>query len=223
LSSGESTLATSLYVRVGHRYDAAPDLPGRRLGGLLMSVQRPTGPIHVVIVILTALASVAACGGSTSSGATATSGQGSTPAAATPPAEPPADGNAAGTIPPIFAATYAKGAFHADISGDKTGTLDLQLRDGFSAEGSTFINYGEVGGDEATILTAPELIGVSASLGQVSIVGSTVDRNHCDVVITQSDATRLAGTFDCGDLVSFDSATGTNISLDMRGTFEASP
>jgi hypothetical protein len=178
----------------------------------------------LVLVALIVLLVVAACGGATTPGASGSAGTAaSQPVAATPPVEPPADGNTAGSIPPIFAATYTKGAFHADISGDKTGTLDLQLRDGFSAEGSTFINYGALGGDEATILTAPELIGVSASLGEVSIVGSTVDQNHCDVVITQSDATRLAGTFDCGDLVSFDSATGTNISLDMRGTFEASP
>jgi hypothetical protein len=177
-----------------------------------MSVLRSSA-FPIVFVVL--LAAVAACGGTASPGSNASILAGATPSSD--------DGTGTESNPPIVIGQFTKGTFHADVSGDATGTLDLAANGGFSAEGTTIINYGETGGDQASMIISPELVGVSASMGALSIAGSTTDANHCDAVITQSDATRLAGTFDCGRLVTYNGTTGTNINVTMRGTFEAAP
>jgi hypothetical protein len=194
-----------------------------------MSVQRPAAVPAVLIAVLIV---VAACGGGAASpGAASQPGGGATPGAATPNGEStdePTDGPDGGggnvNVPPVLITAFTKGTFHAEVTGDTTATLDLTIGMGLSAEGSTILNYGNAGDEQqASVIISPELIGVTASVGTFSIAGSTSDANHCDAAITQSDATRLAGTFDCRRLVTFNSATSSNVTTDIRGTFEASP
>jgi hypothetical protein len=191
-----------------------------------MSVLRPSG---LLIVLVLALAAVAACGSSASPSTSASVAAGATPVPASQPAEPtdvPTDGGGpAFSIPPIVDAQYTTGKLHAEISGDVTTTLDAPLQGGlsFTSGDSTVLSYADAtGSNGGGIVIGGGILGVTIATKELSTAGSTGDSNHCDVSLSQSDASRLAGTFDCKRLIGVVPDGSRNVTVDMKGTFEAS-
>jgi hypothetical protein len=185
-----------------------------------MSVLRSSALLAVALVLLPV---VAGCGGAASPGtsASAGTGTGATQAAASQPA------GGGGTVvnPPIVDATYTTGKWHVEITGEVTATLDNPLQGAFNVTdaGTTILNYQDATtGDGGGIVLSAAVNGVNVSSKAISSGGSNVDANVCAVVVTRSDATGLAGTFDCKGLVSVVAgASPRNVTVDMRGTFEA--
>ncbi|MDQ2966489.1 MAG: hypothetical protein M3R57_11640, partial [Chloroflexota bacterium] len=67
--------------------------------------------------------------------------------------------------------------------------------------------------------------GIQVSTNDFYTGGSNADRNVCTVVVTQSDATKVAGTIECKG-ISGQVTSGTSpkeVTVDVRGTFDASP
>lgn len=183
-----------------------------------MSVLRSS----VLLVALVLLAVVAGCGGTPAPGTSASVGAATTPAAP----EPPGDGDGAVDNPPLVAATYTTGKLHLEISGDVNKTLDLPLQANvsFTAEGTTILSYGDATGAGGGVILSAEVNGFTVSSTEIALGGSNQDANVCAVVVTQSDASRVAGTIDCRGILGVVTA-GTNpqnVTVDVRGTFEAS-
>jgi streptogramin lyase len=183
-----------------------------------MSVQRSIALFVLAFVLLPV---VAGCGGAAVPGASASVpvGAGATPPAASPPA---------GQLnnPPLVDAKYTTGTFHVEVTGDVTKTFDAALQGSvsFTSEGSTILSYADpTTGDGGGVVLSAAVNGVTVSSPAISTGGSNADSNVCAVVVTQSDASRVAGTFDCRRVLGVVAAatSATNVTVDVRGTFEA--
>jgi len=181
----------------------------------------------LVLVALAVLLVVAACGGATTPGASGSAGTAaSQPVASEPVPSEPADGGVTVSNPPLVAATYKTGKLHAEITGEVTKTIDAPLQGNFSltSEGTTILSYADANGDGGGVILSAEVNGITISTTDVSTGGSNADANVCTVVVTQSDASKVAGTFDCKGVLGV-VASGPNprnVAVDVRGTFEAS-
>lgn len=190
-----------------------------------MSVLRSSA---LPIVLLVLLAAVAACGGAASPSASASLGTGSTQAPASQPVPPSSDGGT-GTVsnPPIVDGAYTSGNVHIEISGDVTATFDFPLQGGASVTtaGATLLSFADTANSEGGgIVVASTGNAITLSSSRVSTAGGDTggDTNVCAITVTQSDASKLAGTFDCKRLVGVVASTSQSVTIDMRGTFEAS-
>jgi hypothetical protein len=182
----------------------------------------------LLIALVVLLAAVAACAGTASPSASASLGAGTTPAPASQPVEPSTDGGT-GTVnnPPIVDGAYTSGKLHVEISGDVTATLDFPLQGGMSmtTAGATLLSFADTATSEGGgIVIASTGNAITLSTKSVSTAGgnSGGDSNTCTITVSQSDASKLAGTFDCKRLVGIVATSSTGVTIDMRGTFEAS-
>jgi hypothetical protein len=184
-----------------------------------MSVLRSS----VLLVAVVLLAVVAGCGGTATPGTNASVGAATTPA---PVTQPPDDDGTDATNPPLVPATYTTGTLHLEVTGDVNKTLDLPLQANvsFTAEGSTILSYGDASGAGGGVILSADVNGFTVSSTEIALGGSNQDANVCAVVVTQSDASRVAGTIDCrGILGVVPSGTNPqNVTVDVRGTYEAS-
>ncbi len=184
-----------------------------------MSVLR----FSVLLVVLVFLAVVAGCGGTAAPGTSASVGTAATPP---PEVEPPDDGGGAVDNPPLVPATYTTGTLHLEVTGDVNKTLDLPLQANasFTAEESTILSYGDASGAGGGIILSADVNGFTVSSTEISLGGSNQDANVCAVVVTQSDASRVAGTIDCRGILGVvtSGANPRNVTVDVRGTYEAS-
>lgn len=189
-----------------------------------MSVMRSSGLLMGLVLLLGV---VAACGAAT------TTASGSLGAVATPPpASQPVQASTdpgTGTVsnPPIVVGAYTSGKFHVEISGDVTATIDASLQGGvsFTTAESTILSFADAAsGAGGGVILSAEVNGITISSPAVTTGGSNVDASHCNVAVTQSDASRVAGTFDCQGILGVVSS-GTDaktVTVNVRGTFEAS-
>jgi hypothetical protein len=189
-----------------------------------MSVLRSSGLLVVLVVLLPALAG---CGGAAAPGASSSVPAGSTRAPASQPAEPTVvDASLPVANPPIVDGAWTSGKWHVEISGDVTATRDDSLAGGFNVTtaGTTLLAYADpTTGDGGGVIIGPEVNGITLSSAAVSLAGGdSGDANVCTVVVTQADASRLAGTFDCKRLLGVVASASRNVTVDVRGTFEAS-
>lgn len=183
----------------------------------------------VPIVLVALLAAVAACGGTTSTSASASIGAGTTPPPASQPVQPSSD-DGTGTVdnPPIVDGAYTSGKLHVEVSGDVTATLDFPLQGGMSmtTAGATLLSFAATATSEGGggIVIASTGNAITLSSPQVSTAGgdSGGDANMCTITVTQSDASKLAGNFDCKRLVGVAANATQSVTIDMKGTFEAS-
>jgi hypothetical protein len=188
-----------------------------------MSVLRSSGLLVLLVVVFVA---VAACGGAASPGTSASVGASSTPAAASQPAEPTVvEGSPPVENPPIADGAWTSGKWHVEISGDVTATRDDPLQGGFNATtaGTTILAYADPAtGDGGGVVLGP-VNGITLSSAAVSTGGGdSGDANVCSVTVTRSDASHLAGTFDCKGLLGAVANPARNVTVNLRGTFEAS-
>lgn len=181
-----------------------------------MSVRRSNALLVLAVILLPA---VAACGGAAVPSPSVPVGAGATP----PPASPPA-----GQVsnPPLVDARYTTGTFHVEVTGDVTKTIDAALQGSFSftSEGSTILSYADpTTGDGGGVVLSAAVNGITVSSPAISTGGSNSDSNVCAVVVAQADASRVAGTFDCKRVVGVvaSATTATQVTVDVRGTFEA--
>jgi hypothetical protein len=187
-----------------------------------MSVLRSSA-VPVGLVLL--LAVVAACGAASPTGS-ASIGAGTTPAPASQPVQPSSDAGT-GTVnnPPIVDGGWTSGNLHIEVSGDVTATLDYPLQGGMSmtTAGATLLSFADAANSEGGgIVVASTGNAITLSSSRVSTAGGdTGDANQCTIAVTQSDASKLAGTFDCKRLVGVVASESRNVTVDMRGTFEA--
>jgi hypothetical protein len=188
-----------------------------------MSILRPSG---LLIGLVLTLAAVAACGSSASPSPSASVGAG-TPAPVSQPVASSDGGTGTSSNPPIVDGAYTSGKLHVEISGDVTATLDFPLQGGLSmtSGGATILSFANTStGDGGGVVVAPTGNAITISSSTVSTAGGDTggDANVCTVAVTQSDASRLAGTFDCKRLVGVVANASKTVTVDMRGTFEAS-
>jgi hypothetical protein len=190
-----------------------------------MSVLRSACLLATLVVVL---AVAAACGGAASPGASSPATTGATPAPASQPAEPSdAPAGSGGTVsnPPIADGAFTSGKLHLEISGDVTATVDVPLQGGlsFTQAGSTVLSYADPStGDGGGVAISPDGNVITLSTAAVSTAGASVQATGCRITVTQSDASRLAGTVDCPGLPGVVAATAKNVTVNLRGTFEAS-
>jgi hypothetical protein len=191
-----------------------------------MSVLRSGGLLAALVVVL---AVAAACGGaSTSPGASASVTTGATPAPAsqsTEPSDVPDGSGGTASNPPIADGAFTSGKLHIEVSGDVTATVDLPLQGGlsFTQAGSTVLSYADPAtGDGGGVAISPDGNVITLSTAAVSTAGASVQATGCRITVTQSDASRLAGTVDCPGLPGVVAATAKNVTVNLRGTFEAS-
>jgi hypothetical protein len=187
-----------------------------------MSVLRSSALLVAALVLVPV---IAGCGGAAAPGGSASTstGAGVTP----PPASQPAGGGGTVVNPPIADGTYKSGKWHVEITGDVTATLDNPLEGPYNntSAGTTILNYQDATtGDGGGIVLSGGVNGVNMSSKAISTGGSNVDSNVCAVVVTRSDATGIAGTFDCKRILGVvtSGTNPTNVTVDMKGTFEAS-
>lgn len=185
-----------------------------------MSVLRSS----VLLAALVLLPAVAGCGGAAAPGTSASVGAVTTPA---PASQPPGDGaSVPANNPPIADGTFTSGKWHVEISGDVNATIDAPLQGGFSMTtgGTTLLSYTDPAtGGGGGIVLSPDGNGVTLSTPEVSAAGGDAgDANVCTVTLTKSDASSVAGTFDCKRLLGVVASTAKQVTIDMRGTFEAS-
>lgn len=189
-----------------------------------MSMPRPTVPATLLAV---AIVAVAAC-----TNATPPSGAGSPAAGATAPAatsgtQPTPGAPLPGANnPPIADGAFTSGKLHVEISGDVKLTLDAPLQGGvsFTAAGSTVLTFADPAtGSGGAVAIAPEGNVITISSPAISTAASTVAASGvgCTITVTTSDAARLAGNFDCKRLPGLVASTSKQVTVDMRGTFEA--
>ena len=189
-----------------------------------MSVLR-TGALPIVFVVL--LAIVAGCAAGEPIVTSSIGGVATLPPASQPVEPSSDDGTGTVSIPPIVDGGWTSGKLHIEISGDVTATLDFPLQGGMSmtTAGATLLSYADPGTSEGGgVVVASTGNGITLSSAKVSTAGGAGggDANTCTIAITQSDASRLAGTFDCKRLVGLVAAESRNVTVDMKGTFEAS-
>jgi hypothetical protein len=189
-----------------------------------MSVVRSSGlfvALIVLVAVLTGCGGTPGAGGSVNAGAKQPGASQPGGGASTPVDNPPTVDN-----PPIVDGAFTSGNMHAEISGDVNTTLDFPLQGGMSITtgGSTVLSYADPAtGNGGGVIISPEVNGITIASTQVSLGGSNADANICTIVVTRSDAAGLAGTFDCKRIlgVVVDAAAGKNVTVDVRGTFEA--
>ncbi|HEY0443499.1 MAG TPA: hypothetical protein VGC90_04675 [Candidatus Limnocylindrales bacterium] len=185
------------------------------------------------LVFLAAALIVSACAGATSATSSpaggGASGAASTGPAAATPAQPAGGATAdpgAASNPIIADGTFTTGKFHADIHGDVTLTVDAPLQGGISvtAAGSTVLSFIDPkSGTGGGLSLSPEGNAVTISSPQVTTAGTSaaVGGAGCTITVSTSDASRVAGTFDCHGLAGIVVASRKNVTVDMQGTFEA--
>ncbi len=190
-----------------------------------MSMPRPIVRATLLAVAIVAVsacgsATPSASGGSPAAGATAnpvaTGGSQPTPGAPLPGAN----------NPPIADGAFTSGKLHVEISGDVNMTLDAPLQGGvsFTAAGSTVLTFADPAtGSGGAVAISPEgnvvtISGPAISTAASSVVASGVG---CTITVTTSDAARLAGNFDCKRLPGLVPSTSKQVTVDLRGTFEA--
>jgi hypothetical protein len=188
-----------------------------------MFVLRSSGPLVVLIVLVTTLIG---CGGATTPGASGSVGTVSPGDTPPPTTEPDAGASVPVDNPPILDGTFSTGKIHVEVSGEVNKTFDfpLQAGGGFSGQGSTVLTYGESATGAAVVILSAETQGFTISSPEFSVGGSSGEGNNCTISVSQSDAARVAGTFDCKGAIGLagDGAAMKQVTADLRGTFEAS-
>lgn len=197
-----------------------------------MSIPRPTlraSLLAIAVVAVSACSSSASPsgGGSTAAGATAGTAAtaGKQPTAGTQPttATPLTGAN----NPPIADGAFGNGKLHVEISGDVNKTIDIPLQGAasFTAAGSTILNFADpTAGNVGAVAISPEGNVITVTSAAITAAGSSAMASGvgCTIAVTQSDASRLAGNFDCKRLPSLVNSQTKQVIIDMRGTFEAS-
>ncbi len=187
------------------------------------------GPTVRAILLAVAIVAVSAC-----SNAVPPAGGAATPAGATQnpavtpgtQATPGAPGPDA-TLPAIADGTWTSGKWHVEISGDVNATLDAPLQGGFNMTdgGQTVLSYANpTAGDGGSVIIseggyAIEITSGAVTTGGISFISPT--GAGCTVTLTQSDNSRLAGSFDCKLLPGVVTSTAKRVAVDLKGTFEA--
>lgn len=187
------------------------------------------GPTVRAILLATAIVAVSAC-----STAVPPAGGGATPASATQiPAVTPGTQSTPGapvpgaTTPPIADGDWTSGKWHVEISGDVSATLDAPLQGAFNMtdRGQTVVTYtSPTAGDAGSLIIseggfAIEIRSAAVTTGGISFISPT--GSGCTLTLTQSDNSRLAGSFDCKLLPGTVSSTGKRVAVNLKGTFEA--
>lgn len=183
----------------------------------------------MALVMLTL--SLIACGGTPAGSTVATAGPstGAEPTTATQPSVDPG-GGATTSNPPITIAAFTGGTFHAEVTGVVTTTLDYPLLGGQSIiiAGATIFAFGDASGASGagvSVAITDEGNSLTISSPEVSLAGGNVgaDANRCTITVTRSDASGVAGTIQCADLVAVYDNLSKNGNVNITGTFEATP
>ena len=187
-----------------------------------MSPLRSRGP---AVSILALVVVVAACGSSAPSSASSSAASASAAASAPAPSASASSGAPSSnpSNPPVVAGAFTTGKLHVEISGDVTATFDAPLLGAMSAAsaGSTLLTYANSStGDGGSVVISDKSAGVAA-LSSSAGVSASGTRVNCTISVTQSDASRVAGTFDCKHVLAILSNGSASGNVDMRGTFEA--
>lgn len=186
------------------------------------------GPTVRAILLAVAIVAVSACGS-----AVPPAGGGATPASATqnpavtPGTQSTPDAPVPGaSTPPIADGAWTSGKWHVEISGGVSATLDAPLQGGFNFTdaGTTILSYADpTTGDGGAVQINSEgyAITLSSPVSTLGISFISPTGSGCTVTMTQTDASRLAGSFDCKQLPGVVPSTSKRVAVNLKGTFEA--
>jgi hypothetical protein len=122
-------------------------------------------------------------------------------------------GDAPGDLPDGL---YTQGEAHVDVSGDFDETIDYEIGSGSTGEGSTSLSFSDGSSGVLGLLIQGAGGGVSWSTTDGRAAGGEFGRN-CEIGLTESSASELAGSFRCEDVPGIDVATEATVTLE--GTF----
>jgi hypothetical protein len=175
----------------------------------------------VIVLVLAVLLVGAGCGGDDDDSASSDAA-GSTAEGTSKTTEAPADDGASssnsGDLPTLGDASYAKGTAHFEVSGDKDASYDL-LGGGATTGGFTTLSFRDdgTGATLAIVWGDSESDPAVALAGEDFATGGTIGK-ECSVSVDTSDATSVAGEFECKDMPGVGGVQ--ELKLDAKGSFE---
>jgi hypothetical protein len=91
-----------------------------------------------------------------------------------------------------------------------------------ASAGSTLLTYADSStGDGGHVIISDQNAAVAAISSSAGVSATGTRGVNCTISVTQSDASRVAGTFDCKHALAILNNASTSGTVDMRGTFEA--